>query len=47
MEIEDIEEQLFQKADTIGFGNARRVGAMKTLALKEMSNEYWIAVCAA
>ena len=48
--MENLEEtflhQTQQRADENIFVYARRVGAIKTLALKERGNEYWVAICA-
>ena len=49
-QMENLEEtflhQTQQRADENIFDYARRVGAIKTLALKERGNEYWVAICA-
>ena len=48
-QMENLEEtflhQTQQRADENIFVYARRVGAIKTLALKERGNEYWVAIC--
>ena len=48
-QMENLEEQFFhqtqQRAEENIFEYARRMGAIKTLALKERSNEYWVAIC--
>ena len=50
-QMENLEEtflhQTQQRTDENIFVYARRVGAIKTLALKERGNEYWVAICAA
>ena len=49
-QMENLEEtflhQTQERADENIFVYARRVGAIKTLALKERGNEYWVAFCA-
>ena len=50
-QMENLEEtflhQTQQRTDENIFVYARRVGAIKTLALKERGNEYWVEICAA
>ena len=50
-QMENLEEtflhQTQQRTDENIFVYARRVGVIKTLALKERGNEYWVAICAA
>ena len=49
-QMEDIEEDMLHhtqlRAGENVFGYARRVGAFKTLAMEERSNEHWVAVFA-
>ena len=49
-QMENLEEtflhQTQQRADENIFVYARRMGAIKTLALKERCYEYWVAICA-
>ena len=48
-QMENLEERFFhqtqQRAEENIFDYARRMGAIKTLALKERSKEYWVAIC--